>query len=146
MLTSATIAVNTAIVALVSILYLMAKDGEMPNVFGMLNRFGVPWILMLIAILGPILVIDVQKGEEALHGLADMYGIGVVGAIAVNLGSCAFNFKVPMLRHERWVMVVTFLIVAAIEITIAVTKPAALAFAVIVLGLGFAARAMHKGF
>ena len=89
-------AVNTAIGALVSILYLLCKDGEMPGVFGMLNRFGVPWIVLLIAMFAPILVIDVQTGENALHGLAAMYGIGVVGAIAVNLGSCAFNFKLRM--------------------------------------------------
>jgi amino acid transporter len=139
-------AVNTAIGALVSILYLLCKDGEMPGVFGMLNRFGVPWIVLLIAMFAPILVIDVQRGADALHGLAAMYGIGVVGAIAVNLGSCAFNFKLPMRPHERSVMMVTFFIIAAIEITIAATKPAALLFAVVVLSLGFLARALHKGF
>ena len=138
-------ATNTAIVALVSVLYLMAKDGEMPAQFGMLNRFGVPWILMLIAILAPILVLDIQS-ENALHGLAVLYAIGVVGAIAVNLGSCVTNFKLPMLRHERTIMTVTFIVVAAIEITIAVTKPMAALFAGVVLALGFAARAMHKGF
>lgn len=139
-------ATNTAIVALVSVLYLMAKDRELPEPFAMLNRFGVPWILMLIAILAPILVIDMQSTQDAIHGLAAMYAIGVVGAIAVNLGSCAFNFKLPMLRHERLVMMVTFVIIAAIELTIAVTKPKALLFATAVIGLGFLARAMHKGF
>jgi amino acid transporter/nucleotide-binding universal stress UspA family protein len=139
-------ATNTAIVALVSVLYLMAKDNELPKPFAMLNRFGVPWILMLIAILAPILVIDVQSTEDAVHGLAALYAIGVVGAIAVNLGSTAFNFRLPMHTHERGVMMVTFLIMAAIWITIAVSKPFALLFAVIVLGLGFVARAMHKGF
>ncbi len=139
-------ATNTAIVALVSVLYLMAKDGELPQPFSMLNRFGVPWILMLFAILGPILVLDVQSGEKALHGLASLYAIGVVGAIAVNLGSCAFNFRLPMLHHERGAMMVTFLIMAAVWVTIAVSKPFAFLFAVVVLGLGFLARAMHKGF
>src|SRR5439155_14738249 len=139
-------AVNTAIVDLVSIQYMMAKDGEMPQPFTMLNRFGVPWIVLLIAMFAPILVIDMQGSETALHGLADMYGIGVVGAITVNLGSSAFNYKLPMLRRERWLMMGTFVLLAAIEVTIAVTKPAALAFAVTVLALGFLARALHKGF
>ena len=138
-------AVNTAIVDLVSIQYMMAKDGEMPQPFTMLNRFGVPWIVLLIAMFAPILVIDIQGSENALHGLADMYGIGVVGAITVNLGSSAFNFKLPMLRRERVLMMVTFVLLAAIELTIAATKPHALVFAVSVLGLGFATRAMHKG-
>ncbi len=139
-------ATNTAIVALVSVLYLMAKDGELPKPFAMLNRFGVPWIMMLIAMLAPILVIDVQGTEDAVHGLASLYAIGVVGAIAVNLGSCAFNFRLPVRRHERSTMMVTFAVMAAIWITIAITKPFALAFAVIVVGLGFLARAMYKGF
>jgi amino acid transporter/nucleotide-binding universal stress UspA family protein len=139
-------AVNTAIVDLVSIQYMMARDGEMPQPFTMLNRFGVPWIVLLIAIFGPILVLDMQSGAASLHGLAAMYGIGVVGAISVNLGSSAFNFKLPMLRHERVVMMVTFFVLAAIEVTIAATKPAALVFALSVLALGFIARALHKGF
>jgi nucleotide-binding universal stress UspA family protein len=139
-------AANTAIGALVSVQYMMAKDNELPPHFAVLNRFGVPWVLLLIGMFAPILVIDVQPGESALHGLAAMYGIGVVGAIAVNLGSCSFNFKLPMRRHERAIMMATFFVVAAIEITIAVTKPAALLFAIVVLGLGFLARAFHKGF
>ena len=138
-------AVNTAIVDLVSVLYLMSKDGEMPQPFSVLNKFGVPWILLLIAMLAPILVIDIQSGENALHGLAEMYAIGVVGAITVNLGSSAFNHKLGMLRHERTVMILSFIILAAVEVSIAITKPPALLFAVTVVGLGFAARAMHKG-
>ena len=138
-------AVNTAIVDLVSIQFMMAKDGELPEPFAVLNRFGVPWIVLLIAMFAPILVIDVQGSETALHGLADMYGIGVVGAITVNLGSCAFNSRLPMLRRERVVMMLTFFVLAAIEITIALTKHRATAFAGIVLILGFSARAIHKG-
>ncbi len=101
---------------------------------------------MLIAILAPILVLDIQSGEKALHGLAALYAIGVVGAIAVNLGSCITNFRLPMGWWERLVMTLTFLVVAAIEVTIAVTKPMAALFAAVVLGLGFLARAIHKGF
>jgi amino acid transporter len=138
-------AVNTAIVDLVSVLYLMSRDGEMPQPFSVLNKFGVPWILLLIAMLAPILVIDIQSGENALHGLAEMYAIGVVGAITVNLGSSSFNAKLPMLRHERLIMTFSFVILAAVEISIGITKPPALLFAATVVGLGFAARAMHKG-
>ncbi|MCG3150616.1 MAG: hypothetical protein PCFJNLEI_04104 [Verrucomicrobiae bacterium] len=138
-------ATNTAMVALVSVLYLMSRDDELPQPFSMLNRFGVPWILMLIAILAPILVLDIQGTEQAVQGLAALYAIGVVGAIGVNLGSTAFNFQLPMRRHERTIMMATFFIIAAIEITIAITKPKALLFAVCVIGLGFIARALHKG-
>ena len=51
-----------------------------------------------------------------------------------------------MLRYERISMAVTFVILAAIEVTIAVTKPVGPIFALSVLVLGFVARAMHKGF
>jgi amino acid transporter len=138
-------ATNTAIIALVSVFYLMAKDGELPAPFAMLNRFGVPWIMMLIAILAPILVIDFQATSDAVHGLASLYAIGVVGAISVNLGSCAFNFQLPMRRHQRGIMTLTFLIMIAIWVTIAFSKPWAFIFALTVVGLGFLGRMMHKG-
>jgi nucleotide-binding universal stress UspA family protein len=70
-----------------------------------------------------------------------MYAIGVLGAIAVNLGSCWYNKKLGLVWWERTVMGVTFLVLFAVEITIARTKPAALFFAVCVLGIGFSLRA-----
>lgn len=138
-------ATNTAIIAMVSVLYLMSRDDEMPPQFAMLNRYGVPWILMLIAIIAITLVVDWPRGEDTLHFLASLYAIGVVGAIAVNLGSCVTNLRLPMPAHERVIMMITFLIVAAIGVTIALTKPSAAFFAGTVLGLGFFARALHKG-
>src|SRR5205814_3938894 len=40
---------NTAIVDLISIQYLMSRDGELPPVFQKLNKFGVPNLAMLAA-------------------------------------------------------------------------------------------------
>jgi len=134
-------AANTAMVSMVSVLYVMTDDNELPKPFSSLNRFGVPWILMLIAILIPVFVTDVVGN---LEDLASMYAIGVVGAILVNLGSCAFNRDLPMPRHERIIMLLTSGMLLAIEITIALTKPMALLFVSIILGLGFAARKIHK--
>jgi nucleotide-binding universal stress UspA family protein len=48
-----------------------------------------------------------------------------------------------MRPHERRVMLFSFLVLAAVEFTIAWTKPKALLFAAIVLGLGFLARLLH---
>ena len=65
-----------------------------------------------------------------------MYAIGVVGAIAVNLGSCWYNKKLGLVWWERTDDGgLTFLVLFAVEITIARTKPAALFFAVCVLGV-----------
>lgn len=127
-------ATNTAIVGLVSVFYMMAHDDELPRHFTSLNRFGVPWIPLLIATLVPMLVLD---GVGAVEGLAALYAIGVVGAITVDLGSSALNFSLPMKRWERVLVGGTVLVLAAIWVTIAVTKPYALLFATLVVGIGF---------
>src|SRR5207245_2483800 len=49
-------AVNTAVAALIGLFYLLARDGEMPRPFARLNRHGVPWLPLTIAVLLPLLV------------------------------------------------------------------------------------------
>lgn len=131
-------AVNTAVSAMIGLLYMLARDGEMPKPFTRLNSHGVPWAPLIIAAALPFILTIITVD---LDSLADMYAIGVVGAIAVNLGSCWYNKKLGLAWYERLVMGVTFLVLFAIEITIANTKPAALFFAVCVVGIGFSLRA-----
>jgi amino acid transporter/nucleotide-binding universal stress UspA family protein len=130
-------AVNTAIVALIGVTYMMAQDGEMPPQFARLNKHGVPRIPLIVAVAIPILVLAIMRQFEALAGL---YAIGVVGAISVNLGACTFNKKLGLRMYERLIMGATFLVLALVEITIAKTKPDALFFAVCVLGVGLGFR------
>lgn len=135
-------AVNTAIVALIGVVYMMAQDGEMPRELARLNTHGVPSIPLVAAVAIPIIVLAVTKDFEALAGL---YAIGVVGAIAVNLGSCTFNKRLGLAWYQRVIMGATFFILAAVEVTIAKTKPEALFFAMCVLLTGYALRAYsHK--
>ncbi|HSH37469.1 MAG TPA: amino acid permease [Chthoniobacterales bacterium] len=135
-------AVNTAVVALIGVIYMMAQDGEMPRQLARLNKHGVPWIPLLVAIGIPILVLAVTKEFEALAGL---YAIGVVGAIAVNLGACTFNKHLELRFYQRAIIGVTFVVLFAVESTIARTKPDALFFAVCVLAVGYGLRAYsHK--
>jgi amino acid transporter/nucleotide-binding universal stress UspA family protein len=135
-------AVNTAVVALIGVLYMMAQDGEMPKQMARLNSHGVPRIPLYVAVGIPILVLAVTRKFEALAGL---YAIGVVGAIAVNLGSCTFNKRLDLTWYQRLLMGLTFLILSAVELTIAKTKPDALFFAMCVLGIGLSLRAYsHK--
>src|SRR5437899_12200549 len=49
-------AVNTAVVAMIGLFYLLARDGEMPRAFGKLNPHGVPWLPLLMSVLFPMLV------------------------------------------------------------------------------------------
>ena len=134
-------AVNTAISALIGLIYMMARDGEMPKPFTRLNAHGVPWIPLIIAIGLPLAVTAVAPSLTMLAGL---YAIGVVGAITVNLGSCTFNRRLALKWYERTLMGATFLILFAVELTIARTRNDALFFACCVVGTGLGLRAWSQ--
>src|SRR3989338_3902754 len=53
-------ACNTAIMGIVSVLFLMSKDKELPQVFSNLNRFGMPWVGLSVAAGVPILVLSLE--------------------------------------------------------------------------------------
>ena len=131
-------AANTAIVAMIGLLYMMTRDHEMPPQFMRLNRHGVPQIPLLIAVGLPVVVIITTRNFTALAGL---YAIGVVGAITVNLGSCCFNRTLPIKMYHRILFGITFTVLFLVEITLAHTKPDALFFVLCVLGVGLAVRA-----
>jgi amino acid transporter len=134
-------AVNTAIGALIGLFYMLARDGEMPRAFVKLNKHGVPIWPLVLSMLLPILTVLVATDLETLMGL---YAIGVIGAITVNLGSCTFNKKIDFKLYERLIMGFTFVVLFAVEITVAKVKDGALFFAVCVLGLGFGLRAWSQ--
>src|SRR2546423_532310 len=131
-------AANTAIVAMVGLLYMTARDREMPRQFKQLNRHGVPLYPLLIAVGLPCIVLLAATNFESLAGL---YAIGVVGAISVNLGSCAMNRTIGFTWYDRVLFGVTFSILFWVELTLAHTKPDALFFVMCVLGVGLALRA-----
>ena len=130
---------NTAIVDLISIQYLMSRDGELPPVFQKLNKFGVPNLAMLAAAIIPAILVVVVKD---MAGLADLYAIGVVGAIATNLGASATDRKLALANWERLLMFVTFLIMLAIEASLFWDKPKARIFATSVLVVGLIMRGL----
>jgi len=130
-------AVNTAIVASVALLYSLAQDGELPPNFKLLNRQGVPWVPLMAAVVLPVIVLESTRGLEAL---ASLYAIGVAGAISLNLGSCGLNRTLPMKPWQRGVMIATALLMAAIWITVAITKPHALLFVAGLCGAGLGLR------
>lgn len=134
-------AVNTAITDLVSIQFLMAKDREIPFFFSRLNRYGMPWLALLVAVFVPILVLIF---EHDVVGLASLYAIGVVGAITLNLGSSGTNFKLKMSVRERAMLLTGAAILLFVEITIAIQKHNALIFALTVLTAGLILRFMAK--
>src|SRR2546421_11366039 len=131
-------AANTAIVAMIGLLYMMSRDREMPRQFRRLNRHGVPIYPLLIALGLPTVVLLLVANFTALAGL---YAIGVVGAITVNVGSCTFNRTVGFTWYDRVLFGATFCVLFFVELTLAHTKPDALQFVVAILIVGLALRA-----
>jgi amino acid transporter/nucleotide-binding universal stress UspA family protein len=132
-------AVNTAIVDLIAIQFLMSRDREVPKIFQRLNKWGVPSAGMLLATLVPMLLVIVVKD---MSGLADLYAVGVVGAIATNLGATSTDRKLSIKSWERTLMFGTFLVMAAIEMSLLIDKPNARYFAVTILAVGLILRGL----
>jgi len=136
-------AVNTVIGEMVSVSYVMGRDQELPTIFTRLNFFGVPWAGLVPALLVPCILLMIFTD---LSDLADLYAIGVVGAIAINLSSCTINRKLPIRTWERGAIGTIALIMVGIECTLAVEKPHALIFVALILGAGLGLRFMTKTF
>lgn len=135
-------AVNTAIVAVIGVIYMMALDGEFPRQLTRLNRYGVPTVPLILSAVLPVLILAITQDFDAL---ASLYAIGVVGAILVNLSACTTNLKLALHWFERVTMGGTSVILAAVWLTIAYTISHALFFAICVVGVGLAVRAYsHK--
>jgi amino acid transporter/nucleotide-binding universal stress UspA family protein len=132
-------AVNTSIVALINIQFLLARDREIPKIFQRLNKWGVPTLAMILATVVPILLVVFVKD---ISGLAELYAVGVVGAIATNLGATATDRTRPVKPWERAFMFVTFLLMAAIELSLLVDKPNARYFVITVLLIGLILRGL----
>lgn len=131
---------NTAITDMISVQYLMARDGELPRVLVKLNRFGVPWIPAIVASAVPILVLLIMHDLDAL---AALYAIGVVGAVAINVTLCSVHPRLRKLRRKVPMMLLG-LVLLAIWVTLAFTKLHALIFVTIVMIVGLSARQLTK--
>ena len=128
-------AVNTSVTALVSIQYMMAQDRELPKFVIKLNSYGMPAWALLVGTIIPFVTVLVLPD---VGQLADLYAIGVVGAVTVNLGSCALSYDLPLSRWERIGISAIAVLMSAIWVTIAWEKPHALIFAssFVAIGLG----------
>src|ERR1043166_90144 len=132
-------AVNTAIVDLIMVQFLMSRDREIPKIFQRLNKWGVPSAGMLLATVVPMLLVLLVKD---MAGLADLYAVGVVGAIATNLGATSTDRKLSIKTWQRTLMFGTFLMMAAIEVSLLIDTPNARYFAVTMLAVGLILRGL----
>jgi nucleotide-binding universal stress UspA family protein len=133
-------ATNTAVNGLMSIVYVMSRDGELPGIFQKLNGFGAPWVGAVVAASAPCIVLLFAHDLETL---ASLYAIGVVGAVAINCALCSFH---PRLRkwYRKTSMVCLAVLLIAIWITLAMTKLHALLFVTVVLLVGLSLRQVTK--
>jgi amino acid transporter len=133
-------ATNTAINGLMSICYVMSRDGELPRFMQKLNGFGAPWIGAAIAAGVPAAVLLFAHDLETL---ASLYAIGVVGAVAINCGLCALH---PRLRKfwRKGAMAALSVLLIAIWITLAFTKWHATLFVSVVLAVGLILRQLTR--
>ena len=98
------------------------------------------WGLVVSTLVPLVLVLVVSD----LSGLAELYAVGVVGAIATNLGACSTDRKLDLKKWERALMFVTFVVMVVIELSLFIDKPAARTFAITVLAIGLVMRALGR--
>jgi hypothetical protein len=133
-------ATNTALTDMISVQYLMARDGELPHFLVKLNRFGVPWVPVMIAGSAPIVVLLVSHDLESL---AALYAIGVIGAVAINVSLCALHPRLRRLRRKG-PMLLLAAVLLAIWITLAYVKRDALIFVTVVMAVGLTIRQLTR--
>jgi amino acid transporter len=133
-------AANTAINGLMSIMYVMSRDGEMPAVFQKLNSFGAPWVAAILAAAVPATVL---LFAHDLNTLAALYAIGVVGAVAIDTSLATIHPRLRKIWRKASMASLAVLLVA-IWITLAATKREALIFVTIVLAIGLTARHLTR--
>jgi amino acid transporter/nucleotide-binding universal stress UspA family protein len=133
-------ATNTAVNGLMSIIYVMSRDGEMPPVLQKLNGFGAPWVAAIIAASVPAVIL---LFAHDLHTLASLYAIGVVGAVAIDCTLVTFH---PRLRKlvRKLPMAALALLLIGIWVTLALTKMPALLFVSVVLAVGLSLRKLTR--
>ncbi len=119
-------ATNTAVMAMVSVLYAMAQDRELPRPLKRLNYPGVPYIALIVSIILSIAIVLIERRPEKL---AELYIIGVCGAITSTVASVALNDKLGLRRPARIGMFALAAFLALVTITIVLTRPSATIFA-----------------
>ena len=133
---------NTAIAGMISIQYLMARDGELPAPLVQINRFGVPWLAAIIAAGMPILILLISHNIDQL---AALYAIGVIGAVAINITLCAFHPRLRKMRRKI-PMILLGVLLLTIWVTLAYVKREALLFVTVVMIIGLTARQLNRYF
>ena len=128
---------NTGIMAMVSVMYSMAQDRELPRSMRRLNYSGVPIVPLVVAC---VVSVGVLLIERDVANLAELYAVGVVGAITISVLTCALNKTLTLRKPVRIGLFALGGFMGAVELTIVVAKPQATVFAVVIIGSVLALR------
>ena len=132
-------AVNTAIVDLIAISFLMSRDGELPDIFQKLNRFGVPNASILAATSCP----PSWSSRLTTCPVLPISMPWASWAPSPPISAPAPRTSIWTSRKgERTLMFFTFLVMAAIEISLFIDKPNARLFSLAILAVGLIARGL----
>lgn len=124
-------AANTAIMAMVSVLFAMGRDRELPAALTRLNYSGVPGWALLVACALTVAVLAIAQDVELL---ARLYVVGVCGAVTTNVLACACNRDLTLSRAERTGMWGVGAVLMAVTGTILATDRWATTFAGVLVG------------
>jgi amino acid transporter len=130
-------AANTAILAMVSVMYSLSQDKELPRPLSKLNYSGVPWIPLVISAVLPGFVLLFVSDVKSL---GELYAIGVVGAISINVLCLAWNKGLDIKGWERKGLWALGVLMVGIFVTIVIAKPNATIFAGSIVGTVLVAR------
>lgn len=129
--------VHTAMTVLVSLCFVMSRDGALPNCFQQLTPFGVPRIPLLLVILSICLLLFTVQDIAILSHL---YAVGFIGSLLIALGVNVINQRLTLPPYARFIMWSTLAILLVIEITLLITKPDARRFAISIIVVGLLSR------
>ena len=132
-------AANTAIVAMIGLLYMMSRDREMPRQFRQLNRHGVPmWPLVIAVAIAHRRAAFCRELRRACRSICDWRSRRDHGeSRLLHIQSEAVDFT----WYDHVLFGITFVILAFVELTLAHTKVDALSICVAILIGGLALRA-----
>jgi len=120
-------------------MFLAARDGELPNCFQKLNCFGDPIHSTLAAFVLPMIILTLVSD---VPGLASLHAIGFVGAISLHLLSTATSSSAGWRAWQRILTLVTFAVMASVEISLFIDKPQARNFVSAIIGFGLILQAL----
>jgi len=132
---------NTAIISITNLLFVLAKDGELPKVFTKLNKnFNVPIAGLIFAVVMPIIVILLVG--SSVENLAALYAVGMVGAVTLSLIGATWQVK----GNEKIITGLGAVVMVVLLLVLLFNKIQATLFACIILIIGLLTRTIQKHF